>query len=83
MAITDASQQTQRQPISCAQALQIAHADAERVYRDLSRHRITLFLRPDGWYIDYDLTEPAMAGGGPHYIIDALSGAVLHKRYEQ
>ncbi len=73
----------QRSMISCDQALSIARADAERVYRDLSHYRITILLEADGWHIDYDLARPGWAGGGPHYVIDATTGTILQKRYEQ
>jgi hypothetical protein len=69
--------------ISADQALLTARLDAERVYRDLSGYRITLSLEPDGWHIDYELKNPDLNGGGPHYTIDSLTGAILHKRYEQ
>jgi hypothetical protein len=65
------------------QALAIAQADAARVYRDLSPYRIQLSLEDDGWHIDYNLKDPRLKGGGPHYIIDAHSGTILSKRYEQ
>ncbi|HEV2948432.1 MAG TPA: hypothetical protein VGX70_13725 [Gemmataceae bacterium] len=65
------------------QALAIAQADAARVYRDLSPYRIQLSLEDDGWHIDYNLKDPRHKGGGPHYIIDAHSGTILSKRYEQ
>jgi hypothetical protein len=63
--------------------LQIAHHDAERAYRDLSHFRITLALKENGWHVDYDLLDPMLAGGGPHYLIDPVSGAILWKTYEQ
>jgi hypothetical protein len=65
------------------EALRIATEDAEKAYRDLLPFRITIFLHGNEWHVDYDLTEPLIAGGGPHYVIDATSGAILHKRYEQ
>jgi hypothetical protein len=65
------------------QALAIAQADASRVYRDLSLYRIQLVLEDDGWHVDYELKNPGLKGGGPHYIIDAHTGAVISKRYEQ
>ncbi len=65
------------------QMLAIAQADAARVYRDLSVYRIHLILEDDGWHVDYDLKDTRLKGGGPHYIIDAHSGAVVSKRYEQ
>jgi hypothetical protein len=65
------------------QALAIAQADAQKVYRDLSIYRIQLVLEDDGWHVDYDLRDSRHKGGGPHYVIDATSGAILSKRYEQ
>ena len=64
-------------------ALRIARLDGERAYRDLSGYRITLALEADGWHVDYDLTDPLSAGGGPHYVIDPQTGAILSRRYEQ
>lgn len=65
------------------QALAIAQADAARVYRDLSPYRIQLVLEDDGWHVDYELKDPKLTGGGPHYVIDAHTGAFVSKRYEQ
>jgi hypothetical protein len=64
-------------------ALVIAQADAAKVYRDLSGYRIQLALESDGWHIDYELKDSRFKGGGPHYVIDVASGAILSKRYEQ
>jgi hypothetical protein len=64
-------------------ALAIAQADATRVYRDLSGYRIQLVLEADGWHVDYELKDPRLKGGGPHYVIDASSGAITFKRYDQ
>lgn len=69
--------------ISGDRALAIAQVDAANVYRDLSVYRIQLALESDGWHIDYQLKDPRLKGGGPHYIIDAISGAITSKRYEQ
>jgi hypothetical protein len=66
-----------------AQVLAIAQADALRVYRDLSPYRIQLVLEEDGWHVDYEMKDPRLKGGGPHYVIDGLSGAILSHRYEQ
>lgn len=65
------------------QALAIAQADAARVYRDLSPYRIQLVLEDDGWHVDYELKNPRLKGGGPHYVIDAQTGAIVSRRYEQ
>ena len=64
-------------------ALAIAQADAVRVYRDLSPYRIQLVLEDDGWHVDYELRDPRLKGGGPHYTIDAQTGIIVSKRYEQ
>ena len=61
----------------------IAQADAVKAYRDLSSYRIQLVLEADGWHIDYELKDPHLKGGGPHYVIDASTGAIVAKRYEQ
>lgn len=63
--------------------LAIAQADAAQVYRDLSAYRIQLVLEADGWHVDYELRDPRLKGGGPHYVIDAQTGAIVSKRYEQ
>ena len=69
--------------IAVDRALAIAQADAARAYRDLSPFRIQLVLELDGWHVDYELKDARLKGGGPHYIIDAHTGAILSKRYEQ
>lgn len=70
-------------PISCDEALAIARKDAEVAYRDLSDFRIIIERRADGWHIDYELSNVYLKGGGPHYVIDAMTGAIVSKRYEQ
>ena len=69
--------------LAVAEILRIAHQDALAVYRDLSGFKITLTPCPDGWHVDYDLTDPLSAGGGPHYVIDPDTGNILARRYEQ
>jgi hypothetical protein len=68
---------------SADEALKVARLDAEEAYRDLSPYRIEISLEQDGWHIDYEFKNPRMQGGGPHYVIDRTSGAILRKRYEQ
>ncbi len=69
--------------ISSDEALKIARSDAERVYRDLSAYQIVISLEDRGWRIDFELKDPTTQGGGPHYLIDPATGAILQKRYEQ
>ena len=64
-------------------ALAIAHADAVTAYRDLTLYRILLALEADGWHVDCELKDARRKGGGPHYVIDATSGQITSKRYEQ
>ena len=82
-----ATQTTQHQTggqLSSDQVLRIAEQDAAGSYDDLRGYRITLILLPDGWHVDYELSGPANAGGGPHYVIDPGTGSqYLYKRYEQ
>jgi hypothetical protein len=63
--------------------LRIAQQDAEIAYGDLTGYRITLTLKDDGWHVDYDLTARISAGGGPHYVIDPVTGTILSKVYYQ
>jgi hypothetical protein len=70
-------------PLGAYEALRIAHADAAAAYRDLSLYRIHLTLETDGWHIDYELKDPKLKGGGPHYLIDPNTGAIVWKKYEQ
>jgi len=68
--------------IGSKEALAIAEADAVKEYPDLTGYQIWLSLESDGWHVDYELKDPTTKGGGPHYVIDAVTGAVLSKRYE-
>jgi hypothetical protein len=79
MATTTPTQPT----LAVAEVLRIAQRDAEAVYRDLSGFKITLTPSHDGWHVDYDLTDPLSAGGGPHYVIDPNTGEIVSRRYEQ
>ena len=65
------------------EALRIARADAERVYRNLESYRIEITFEPDGWHIDYELKDRTLNGGGPHYVIDAITGTIVSKKYYQ
>jgi len=69
--------------VSCDEALRIASLDAEKAYRDLLPYRIVVVLEADGWHIDYQLKNQLSKGGGPHHVIDAATGAIVAKRYEQ
>ncbi|MDP6353456.1 MAG: hypothetical protein QF473_00030 [Planctomycetota bacterium] len=74
----------QAQPsIPCDEALKVTRSDAEGVYRDLSAYRISILLQDDGWHVDYELADPTLTGGGPHYVIDFNNGHIVSKRYEQ
>ncbi|HLQ46224.1 MAG TPA: hypothetical protein VK137_15890 [Planctomycetaceae bacterium] len=69
--------------ISSDQSLMIARTDAEAAYRDLSSYRISIALEDGVWQVDYELKESDAQGGGPHYLIDARTGQIISKRYEQ
>lgn len=72
-----------RSTISAERALTVAQGEAARVYRDLAPYRIRLSLEDDGWHVDYELKDPRLTGGGPHFVIDAINGTILQKRFEQ
>lgn len=65
------------------QVLAIAQHDAVNAYGDLSKYRIQLELDEDGWHVDYELKDARLKGGGPHYLIEATTGIIVAKRYEQ
>ena len=69
--------------ITSDQALRTARLDAEKAYRDLTTYCIRIELADDGWHVDYELKTPLLNGGGPHYIIDPVSGQITWKKYEQ
>ena len=69
--------------VSSQRAFLIAMADAERTYRRTAHFKIEIALEVDGWHIDFDIRDPFTCGGGPHYIIDATSGEITWKRYDQ
>jgi hypothetical protein len=73
-----------RPTVSRQQAIAIAEADAAPVYGDDLLHlTLEVSLQDDGWHVDYELRKPRWAGGGPHYVIDATTGAILSKKYQQ
>jgi hypothetical protein len=72
-----------RADITSDEALRTARLDAERAYRDLSPFYVRVELEDDGWHVDYELKNQRSHGGGPHYVIDAQTKAILTKRYEQ
>lgn len=74
---------TKRPTLTSDEALRIARLDAEAVYGDLSAYCIALFYGQDGWHIDYELKNPSLNGGGPHFVIDGATGQIVFKRYEQ
>jgi hypothetical protein len=81
--MTTTPSETESHAISCDQALKVAQMDAEKAYRDLSPFRIEITLEQDGWHIDYEIKHEDWNGGGPHYVIDAQTGNIIFKTYEQ
>lgn len=75
---------TERVPaVTSQRAFIIAMADAERAYRRTEHFKIEIKLEDDGWHIDFEIKDPFSCGGGPHYIIDATTGTITWKRYDQ
>lgn len=64
-------------------ALRIAEDDAAKMYRDRGIYKVTAKLKNGRWFVDYNITNPQMVGGGPHYVISAKTGEIISRRYEQ
>ena len=69
--------------VSRQQAIAIAEADALTAYDTLDDLTLEVSLQSDGWHVDYWLRKPRHAGGGPHYVIHADTGAIVFKNYTQ
>jgi hypothetical protein len=72
--------------ISSDQALRIAQADGVVAYGDLTRFRVEITLEDDGWHVKHFIQQrngSRIAGGGPHYIIDATTGTIVSAKYFQ
>jgi hypothetical protein len=80
---TPTTSQVPAKLLTSDEVLRIAREDAEKVYKDLTRFRISIVLEPDGWHVEYRGTKPFVAGGGPHYVIDPVTGAIISKKYYQ
>jgi hypothetical protein len=83
MAIATVPSGVSQPRLASDEVLKIARLDAERAYGDLTLYRIGIVLEADGWHVDYQLKDPHLNGGGPHYVIDPMSGAILARKYEQ
>jgi hypothetical protein len=81
--MTPATQTAPSSALASDEALRVARADAERVYPDLSKYRIEITREADGWHIVYELKDHTLNGGGPQYVIDAVTGAIVAKKYYQ
>ncbi len=75
-------------PLASSDILAIAQADAETRYTDFHIYRIEIYRESDGWHVEYRIQQPKdpkirIAGGGPHYVIDASDGRIISKKYYQ
>ena len=68
--------------LSEAQALEIARADAVKAYNNLPELQVRTELRDAKWHVAYS-PKLGVRGGGPSYVIDARTGAILEKTYQQ
>jgi hypothetical protein len=64
-------------------AREIAAAEAAQAYRDLSIYTVSARLEDGNWYVDYDLTDETLLGGGPHFVISGETGEIVGRRYDQ
>ena len=65
------------------EARAIAAEEAAVAYRDLSVYTVSATLDAGRWLIDYELADETLLGGGPHFAIDAATGEIVARRYEQ
>ena len=63
------------------EALEIAQADAQIAYQDLTVYKVDAHLENDNWVIAYAPKQGR--GGGPHYVISGTDGSILNKVYYQ
>lgn len=66
-------------------AITIAEADALPMYGSyLHTLELRASLHGDGWHLVYSPQRDGFrTGGGPHYVIDATTGAIVSKTYYQ
>ena len=66
-------------------AIGIAEADALPMYGAyLHTLVLEMTLHDDGWHLKYSPRRQGFrTGGGPHYVIDATTGAIVTKKYYQ
>lgn len=64
-------------------ALEIAHEDAQTMYRNLELYDVLIEEAGPNWKVDYELKDRNALGGGPHYLISRESGKIVEQRYEQ
>ena len=64
-------------------AIAIAHDDALKSYGNLDNLEVNAVFSRGEWKIDYELKNKKLNGGVPHYRIDAKTGEIKHKIYEQ
>ena len=58
-------------------------SDEKNVNKQMILKRCTSIQCSKTMHVDYELTDPLAAGGGPHYVIDPDTGTILARRYEQ
>ena len=64
-------------------ALEIARENASKFYSDLSIYTVQAELVADQWHVHYILKDKNLDGGGPHYVISAVTGEIIEMRLEQ
>src|SRR3954462_6655572 len=71
--------------ITLQQAITIAETDALPMdgAEWLNKLELRAALRDGGSHITYRQWRPRHTGGGPHYVIDATTGAIVSKKYYQ
>ncbi|MCB0397538.1 MAG: hypothetical protein KDD36_12850 [Flavobacteriales bacterium] len=74
---------TDQDSITREEAMALARQWASQVYHDLTPYEIETTLKDGNWHVDYELKDPGMVGGGPHFVISASTGELISSRFEQ
>jgi hypothetical protein len=71
--------------VTIQKAITIAETDALPMYGAewLGKLEVRVSLHDDGWHVEYRQWRPRHTGGGPHYVIDAMTGEIVSKKYYQ
>jgi Zn-dependent metalloprotease len=69
--------------ISKEAALEIARRDAKKESVDLGVYEVVALEEVSAWRVVFRLNRKGLNGGGPKYLIDKATGAIVERKYTQ